>query len=122
MHQAESHRSHSQINPEPARSAYRCSSPFHTATSLCNRSPRACSKFITRSRDPGPSSSSCPYSPKCVEKLFGTYPAVTRDRSCLVGGLARSEPQQDMLWLEGRAREGAQEGAQSPWWGRGFGG
>src|SRR5215213_87164 len=51
MHQAEAHRSHSQNNPEPARrSAHRLPNPSHTATSFRNRSPRVCSKFITRSR------------------------------------------------------------------------
>src|SRR5215203_5047113 len=49
MPQAESHGG--QIYPQPARSAHRCSSPFHTATSpSATGAKRACPKFITRSR------------------------------------------------------------------------
>src|SRR5215207_3335446 len=49
MHQAEAHRG--QIYPQPAWSAHRCSSPFHTATSpSATGAKRACPKFTTGSR------------------------------------------------------------------------
>src|SRR5215208_6296107 len=50
MPQAESHGG--QIYPQPARSAHRCSSPFHTATSpsATGAQERACAKFKVRSR------------------------------------------------------------------------
>src|SRR5215217_5856442 len=44
MRQAQSHRSHSQNNPEVTRSAYRLPNPSHTATSFRDQSPIACSK------------------------------------------------------------------------------